>query len=181
MVYGHVNSNLKKGTKVKNGQTIAYVKDWGDRTHLHLERRMGSGTGTAVNPSGYLNSLQQQSNPKVTGTVTGYGKVGNAEYFYANGKYWQREGGKLSVIDAQSYAAIRTNHAQDFGITPGTDANKLKLPGGGYRDPKNYQASVTSRANTGDIASLNYTPSYDEVGVTKIMLITLKRKFYWVS
>lgn len=184
MVYGHVDAGVRKGADVKKGQTIARVKYWpdprypgpGGRTHLHLERRMGSGTGSAVDPTGYLNSLVPKPQQKPTGNVSGYGKVGNIEYFYANGKYWQREGGKLSQIDAQSYAAIRTNHAQDFGITPGTDANKLKLPGGGYRDPKNYQASVTpSRLDSSSIASLNQRTSYDD-GVDRVLIVNVLDK-----
>jgi len=174
-VYGHVNAIVNQGDTVKKGQTIAKVKYWpdsryGDRTHLHLERHVG---GRATNPSGYLESLKPKPT-KPAGTVTGYGKVGNVEYFYSNGKYWQREGGKLSEISAQSYAAIRTNHAQDFGIKPGTDANKLRLPGGGYRDPKNYQASISPTSSSTDIASLNQRTSYDE-GVDRILILNIEK------
>jgi len=67
VVYGHVNSNVSIGSKVKKGQTIANVKGWynaygnRDNTHLHLERYVG---GTAQDPSGYLNSLYKQKQPK---------------------------------------------------------------------------------------------------------------------
>jgi len=65
MVYGHVISKVKIGDKVKKGQVIALVKLWkdprypgpGSRTHLHLERRMGSATGTAIDPTNYLKSV----------------------------------------------------------------------------------------------------------------------------
>jgi murein DD-endopeptidase MepM/ murein hydrolase activator NlpD len=61
MVYGHVNRKVKEGDTVKKGQTIATVKYWPkrgtDNTHLHLERRIGSSTGTAIDPINYLNSL----------------------------------------------------------------------------------------------------------------------------
>jgi murein DD-endopeptidase MepM/ murein hydrolase activator NlpD len=63
LVYGHVNSKVRKGDKIRKGQTIATVKGWfnaygnRDNTHLHLERYVG---GAATDPTGYLNSILQQ-------------------------------------------------------------------------------------------------------------------------
>lgn len=63
IVYGHVNSNVRIGEKIKKGQTIANVKGWfnaygnKDNTHLHLERHVG---GSAQDPTGYLNSIFRQ-------------------------------------------------------------------------------------------------------------------------
>jgi murein DD-endopeptidase MepM/ murein hydrolase activator NlpD len=60
IVYGHVNSKVRKGENIKKGQTIATVKGWynaygnKDNTHLHLERYV---SGAATDPTGYLNSL----------------------------------------------------------------------------------------------------------------------------
>ena len=63
LVYGHVNSKVQVGDKIKKGQTIATVKGWfnaygnKDNTHLHLERYVG---GAAQDPTGFLNSILQQ-------------------------------------------------------------------------------------------------------------------------
>jgi murein DD-endopeptidase MepM/ murein hydrolase activator NlpD/F0F1-type ATP synthase assembly protein I len=63
IVYGHVNSNVGIGAKIKKGQIIANVKGWfnaygnKDNTHLHLERHVD---GAAQDPTGYLNSIFQQ-------------------------------------------------------------------------------------------------------------------------
>jgi murein DD-endopeptidase MepM/ murein hydrolase activator NlpD len=63
LVYGHVNSKVQVGDKIKKGQTIATVKGWfnaygnKDNTHLHLERHVG---GAAQDPTGFLNSILQQ-------------------------------------------------------------------------------------------------------------------------
>jgi murein DD-endopeptidase MepM/ murein hydrolase activator NlpD len=63
LVYGHVNSKVRVGDKIKKGQTIATVKGWfnaygnKDNTHLHLERYVG---GAAQDPTGFLNSILQQ-------------------------------------------------------------------------------------------------------------------------
>jgi len=106
-------------------------------------QKLGSAPRTA--PPQQNQDLAQQP----TGNVTGYGKVYGTEYFYSNGKYWERKNGKTKEIDSQIYATIRSNHAKAFGIKSGIDVNKLKLPGGGYRDPKNYQASVSSSQQRG--------------------------------
>ena len=63
IVYGHVNSKVVIGDKVKKGQIVATVKGWfnaygnKDNTHLHLERYVG---GSAQDPTGFLNSVFQQ-------------------------------------------------------------------------------------------------------------------------
>ena len=63
IVYGHVNSNVGIGAKIKKGQIIANVKGWfnaygnKDNTHLHLERHVD---GAVQDPTGYLNSIFQQ-------------------------------------------------------------------------------------------------------------------------
>ncbi len=77
-----------------------------------------------------------------TGRVSGFGRVGDTEYFYANGKYWQRKGGKTEEITSRTYAAIRSNHKQAFGIASTVDPNKMKLPGGGYRPKSDYDVSA---------------------------------------
>jgi murein DD-endopeptidase MepM/ murein hydrolase activator NlpD len=68
-VYGHVDSKVKVGDKVKKGNVVATVKYWPgsgaqptDNTHLHLERRTGS-SFKAVDPAEYLNERAEKLKP----------------------------------------------------------------------------------------------------------------------
>jgi hypothetical protein len=115
----------------------------------------------------------QSSNP--SGAVTGYGKVLDTEYFYANGKYWQRQNGISKEIDYRTYAAIRTNHSTDFGIAPGVDANKLKLPGGGYRPQGDISSIISTPNQSQKSQGLDYPPSYAE-GSSSFIAIQLVKQ-----
>jgi len=117
IVYGHVNSIVREGDKIKKGQTIAKVKGWfnaygnKDNTHLHLERYVG---GVATDPTGYLNSLSKPQQPQL-GKVLSSTKVNGDTYtareggkYFKNGKpitrdEWDKAFGlQLSSIQPQS-------------------------------------------------------------------------------
>jgi murein DD-endopeptidase MepM/ murein hydrolase activator NlpD len=161
-IYGHVDPVVKDGAKVKKGDVIAKVKYWPkgaygaqneDNTHLHLERRLGGVgfSGRAVDPSGFLQSVSPKSTPPQLGKVIRSVNIdGTIITEREGGKYFQN--GK--PISKDVFDAIKSNHSSAFGS----------------------QASLApTKPNTGDIASLNYTPSYDDVGTTKIILVTLEK------
>ncbi len=112
IVYGHVNSKVRKGEKIKKGQIVATVKGWynaygnKDNTHLHLERYVG---GAATDPTGYLNSLVPQSPPQQppsrVSASPGTTFSSNGVNFFkgTDGKYYKMGRGKPVEIDKSTY------------------------------------------------------------------------------
>jgi murein DD-endopeptidase MepM/ murein hydrolase activator NlpD len=141
-VYGHVDSKVTVGDKVKKGNVVATVKYWPgsgaqptDNTHLHLERRTGS-SFKAVDPAEYLNERAEKLKPPepkeplitdpdvadVTLTIANeprlvLGQVTGIEYFYSADKYWREDlkSKKIKQITEAEYKAVKKNHPSSFG------------------------------------------------------------------
>lgn len=107
MVYGHVIRKVKFGDKVKKGQVIALVKEWidprypgpGGRTHLHLERRMGSATGAAIDPTSYLKSVAPKP-PQLQSSLAPSQQSRDIAFVQQNPSYSQ--GGVMVVHDVNN-------------------------------------------------------------------------------
>lgn len=57
-----------------------------------------------------------QPKPKLKGTPKGYGKVLGSEFFYLDGRYWERSDKGLKEITEDTYRSIRDNHRSTFGL-----------------------------------------------------------------
>jgi len=148
--YLHVipRAGLKAGDEVYGGQHIGnlfrYFDGTTEQTHLHFE---AYADGKLVNPTRFLSEaknrvpaplsdadakskheeLVNQPNGQ-SGTPMGFGKVGANEYYYLNGKYFQRKDGNATEISEATYNAIRKNHPSGFGLEQN---KKYTLPSSG--------------------------------------------------
>lgn len=138
--YLHVipRAGLKSGDEVYGGQHIAnlfqYFDGGTEMTHLHFE---AYADGKLVNPTRFLSEAKNRIPAPLTdadakskheqlvnqptgqsGTPMGFGKVGDNEYYYLNGKYFQRKNGNATEISEAVYNAIRKNHPSGFGLAP---------------------------------------------------------------
>ena len=138
--YLHVvpRAGLKSGDEVYGGQHIAnlyrYFDGTTEQTHLHFE---AYADGKLVNPTRFLSEAKNRIPAPLTdadakskheelvnqpngqsGTPMGFGKVGAVEYYYLNGKYFQRKNGNATEISEEIYNAVRKNHPSGFGLEP---------------------------------------------------------------
>jgi len=190
MVYGHVISKVKIGDKVKKGQVIALVKLWkdprypgpGSRTHLHLERRMGSATGTAIDPTNYLKSVAPKPAARPTTTAA---NTQNKGVVYRDGQFVKLGSGFLG--SGQAITVTNTKNTslraavKGFGLGIGKTEGETKRAADGqyytWTGGKWITGGSASLApSTGrsgrsqDVASLSQRTSYDN-GVDRVLIV----------
>jgi hypothetical protein len=92
--------------------------------------------------------------PTLKGQPKGYGKVLNNEYFYLDGKYWERKDNSTKEIDKETYKAIRDNHRTGFGLPS-------------YKDiPLPSEVSIVPQKNEQIARSIETYPTYDNKKIT---------------
>ena len=175
-LYGHVDPKVRTGTKVKKGDVIARVKYWpkgaygaeyDDNTHLHFERRLGGVgfQGRAVDPSNYLNSLAPTSPSRQIAPVAGTRISSNGVTFFkgTNGKYYKMGRGNVPVeVDKNAYDSAKSSGTLISSLQPRPSATS---------QPPAPIARVQPSSNIGEIASLNYKPSYDQGSTTHVFIV----------
>lgn len=195
-LYGHVNPTVKDGQRVKKGDKIATVKAWkkgeyrappGDNTHLHLEYRMGGVgfAGTAVDPTGYLQSVAPKPAAKPANTQ-------NKGVVYRDGKFIQLGGGVLGTNQAVAVTNTQNTNlratVKGFGLGTGktegetkqaADGSYYKWVGGKWiflnDGTSSSLAPSTGGSRSQDIGLLRRRTSYDD-GVDHVFILKILEK-----
>lgn len=151
-----------------------------------------------------LQQQQRQQNPSGDPNKVGYAKIDDFEYWYQNGKYYQRVNGATTEISEDSYASIRSNHAEQFGLPRGVDPNTHPLPSGRTRNEDHFRSrrevssllempldkteigrngAATTAFNAGVIAGMNQSQNQQQMAAGPVVIIqkdskTLKNAYF---